>query len=77
MKPFRFNLQRVLEYRATRAEEEERKLTALQLELAGLDQAIKKVKQSRDRVARSLATAEQARGEELWALTDFCSWLDE
>jgi flagellar protein FliJ len=77
MKPFRFNLQRILEYRATRAEEEERKLTALQVELAGLEQAIQQVKQSRDGAARSLATAEQARGEELWALTDFCARLDE
>jgi flagellar protein FliJ len=76
MKAFRFNLQRVLEFRATRAEEEERKLTALQTELAGLDQAIEKLKHSRDEAARSLATAKQARGEELWALTHFCSRLD-
>ncbi len=76
MKRFRFTLQRVLEFRATRAEEEERKLTVLQAELAGLAQAIEQTNQSRDNAARKLATAQQARGEELWALTHFCARLD-
>jgi flagellar FliJ protein len=76
MKPFRFALQRILEFRASRVEEEERKLAALQEELAGLDHAIEQVEQSREQSARSMAAAEQAKGEDLRALTHFYSRLD-
>lgn len=76
MKPFRFALQRILEFRASRVEEEERKLTTLQQELAGLDRAIERLEQSREQSARSMATAEESRGEDLRALTRFCSRLD-
>lgn len=76
MKAFRFALQRILEFRASRVEEEERKLTALQEELAALDRATEQVEKSREQSARSMATAQAARGEELRALTRFCSRLD-
>jgi flagellar protein FliJ len=76
MKPFRFALQRILEFRASRVEEEERKLTMLQEELAGLDRSIEQVEQSRGQAARSMATSEKARGEDLRALTRFYSRLD-
>jgi flagellar export protein FliJ len=76
MKPFRFALQRVLEFRATRVEAEEQKLTALQEELAGLERTVEQLEQSREQSARALATAGQVRGEELWALTHFCTRLD-
>jgi len=76
MKPFRFALQRILEFRASRVEAEERKLTTLREELAGLDRAIEQAEQSRAQSARSLATADETRGEDLRALTRFCSRLD-
>jgi flagellar FliJ protein len=76
MKPFRFALQRILEFRASRVEEEERKLAALQEELAALDHAIEQVEQSREQSARSMAAAAQAKGEDLRALTHFYSRLD-
>ena len=76
MKPFRFALQRILEFRASRVEEEERKLAALREESAVLDHAIEQVGQSREQAARAMAAAEQAKGEDLWALTHFYSRLN-
>jgi flagellar export protein FliJ len=76
MKPFCFPLQRVLEFRASRVEEEERKLGLLQQELAGLESAIEQVEQSRRKSAMSVAAAEASRGEELTAMTSFCARLE-
>jgi len=76
MKPFRFALQRILEFRASRVEEEERKLATLQEELAVLDHSIQQAEQSREQSARALATAEETRGEDLRALTRFYSRID-
>jgi flagellar FliJ protein len=76
MKPFRFALQRILEFRATRVEQEEQNLKTLQEELAGLDESIEKVEASREESSRALAMAEEARGEDLRALTSFCFRLD-
>jgi flagellar export protein FliJ len=76
MKPFRFALQRILEFRAARVEEEERKLAAIQQQFAALDQEIRGKEESRRHSSRSLATAEASCGEELRALMRFCSRLD-
>ena len=76
MKPFRFSLQRVLEFRASKVDLEETKLGALRNELAGLDREIERVEQSRQKSVRALATVQESRGEDLRALTRFCARLE-
>lgn len=76
MKPFRFALQRILEFRATRVEEEERKLALLQEQLGSLDREIRRLDESRQEASRSMATAEQSSGEDLRALMRFCARLE-
>jgi flagellar export protein FliJ len=76
MKPFRFALQRILEFRAARVEEEERTLVAVQEQLVALDREIRRIEESRQQESRSLATAEQSSGDELRALMRSCSRLD-
>jgi flagellar export protein FliJ len=76
MKPFSFSLERVLELRASRVDLEETKLAALRSELAALDGEIERVERSRQQSVRTLAAAQQSRGEELRALTRFCAKLE-
>lgn len=76
MKPFRFALQRILEFRAARVEEEERKLTVLREQLGALDREIRRIEESRQEASRSTATADGLSGEDLRALTRFCLRMD-
>jgi hypothetical protein len=71
MKSFRFDLQRILEFRHARLAEEERKLKLLQMELKALDRQIEDLLRARLQSAIALAAAADLRGEDLRALAGF------
>ena len=76
MKPFRFTLQRALELRASRLEEEERKLAALEREWSRLEEAIERLEHSRQDARESRAHVAQVSGDELRAMSDYQAKLN-
>lgn len=71
MKPFRFTLQRVLDLRSSRLEEEERKLAALEREWNSLDEEIQRIERSRQEAGLNGAHIERVSGHELRAMVDY------
>jgi flagellar export protein FliJ len=76
MKAFKFALQRVLDLRDARVEEEERKVAELQRELAKLEIELELLARSRNEASKPMSTGAESRGEELRAITRFQARLE-
>lgn len=71
MRPFRFTLQRIFEFRAARLAEEERKLAVLRKEIGELNQAIERIGQLREESGAAVVRGGEVSGHDLQALAGF------